>query len=140
MATWTLQFPYRRSTGPVIGAFLTALRERRVVGARTADGRVLVPPLEYDPATGEAVAGLVDVEPRGVVVHHAWIARPLRTHPLDRPFAWVTVRLDGADTCLVHACDAPGPDAVRAGTRVRIRWRPDAQGRISDIECFEVEP
>ena len=52
-ATWKLEFPYRRSVGPVIGAFLTGLRERRVVGVRTAGGRVLVPPFEYDPETGE---------------------------------------------------------------------------------------
>ena len=51
-ATWTLEFPYRRSVGPVIGAFLTGLRDHKVVGVRTAGGRVLVPPFEYDPETG----------------------------------------------------------------------------------------
>ncbi|GLW05268.1 hypothetical protein Misp01_03980 [Microtetraspora sp. NBRC 13810] len=58
-AEHTLEFPggYTRSTGPVIGRFLTELRERRIVGVRTAGGRVLVPPLEYDPATGDPVTG-----------------------------------------------------------------------------------
>ena len=37
-ATWKLEFPYRRSVGPVIGAFLTALRDRKVVGVRTTGG------------------------------------------------------------------------------------------------------
>ena len=40
---------YRRSVGPVLGRFFIALRDRRLVGSATADGRVLVPPMEYDP-------------------------------------------------------------------------------------------
>ena len=102
-ATWTLEFPYRRSVGPVIGEFLGGLRDGRVLGATTAGGKVLVPPLEYDPDTGEPTGELVAVGEAGVVEHVAWIAEPLRHHPLDRPFAWALVRLDGADTSLLHA-------------------------------------
>jgi uncharacterized OB-fold protein len=138
-ATWTLEFPYRRSVGPVIGAFLGALRERRVVGVRAADGRVLVPPFEYDPATGAAISELVDVGAAGVIERSAWVPRPLRTHPLDRPFAWALVRLDGADTALLHALDCGTPSAAAPGARVRIRWRPETTGHLSDIECFEPE-
>src|SRR5262245_13073534 len=58
-ATHVLEFPggYTRTTGPVIGRFLTELRDGRIVGVRTADQRTLVPPLEYDPHTGEPVTG-----------------------------------------------------------------------------------
>jgi uncharacterized OB-fold protein len=136
-ATWTLQFPYRRSVGPVIGAFLTGLRDRKVLGVRTATGRVLVPPLEYDPDTGEPTGDLVEVADTGVVEQSAWIAEPLRTHPLDRPFAWVTVKLDGADAALVHVLDAGSPEAAVPGTRVRVRWADEREGKITDIACFE---
>lgn len=139
MATWTLQFPYRRSTGSVIGTFLGGLAEQRILGSRTAAGRVLCPPLEYDPDTGDATGELVEVGPGGVVEHSAWVAEPLDGQPFDRPFAWVTVRLDGADTAMVHACDAPEAGAVAAGTRVRPRWRAEREGKITDIECFEVD-
>jgi hypothetical protein len=136
--TWTLEFPYRRSTGEVVGRFLQGLAERRVVGVRTASGRVLVPPLEYDPETGEPVGELVDVGTGGVVVQHAWVTAPGRHHVRDRPFAWVLVRLDGADTAIVHVLDAPVGD-VRTGMRVRVRWRAEREGKITDIECFEPE-
>ena len=105
-ATWKLEFPYRRSVGPVIGEFLAGLRDRRVLGARTEAGRVLVPPLEYDPETGDATVGSVEVGQSGVVRQSAWIAEPLRNHPLDRPFAWALVQLDGADTTMLHALDS----------------------------------
>jgi len=135
--TWTLEFPYRRSTGPIVGDFLRALAERRVMGVRTTEGRVLVPPLEYDPETGEPTTTLVEVGQTGVVVQHAWVAEPQRNHVLDRPFAWVLVRLDGADSSMVHVLDAGAMENVRPGMRVRIRWRASTEGKLTDIECFE---
>jgi len=136
-ATWKLEFPYRRSVGPVIGAFLTALRDRRVVGVRTPDGRVLVPPFEYDPETGEALTEMVNVASEGVVERAAWVTEPLRTHPLDRPFAWALVKLDGADTSLLHAFDCRSAARAQPGARVRIRWAAETEGHIKDIAFFE---
>jgi uncharacterized OB-fold protein len=136
-ATWKLEFPYRRSVGPVIGAFLTALRDKRVIGVRAPDGRVLVPPFEYDPETGEALTELVDVASEGVVERAAWVTEPLRTHPLDHPFAWALVKLDGADTSLLHAFDCGSADRAQPGTRVRVRWASETEGHIKDIACFE---
>ena len=63
----------------------------------------------------------------------------MRKHPLQRPFAWVLVQLDGAETSLVHALDVDGPDAVATGMRVRVRWSEERVGHITDIACFEPE-
>jgi uncharacterized OB-fold protein len=139
-STYTLELPYRRSVGPVVGAFLTGLRDGTVFGSRTAAGRVVVPPLEYDPDTGDEVSELVPVGQAGTVTTWAWVAEPLRKHPLDRPFAWALVQLDGADTALLHALDVPTPDDVRTGLRVRIRWSEERTGHLTDIACFEPEP
>jgi len=138
-STYTLELPYRRSVGPVVGAFLTGLRDRHVVGSHTAAGRVIVPPLEYDPDTGDAVDDLVEVGSSGTVTSWAWIDEPMRKHPLDRPFAWVLVQLDGADTSLVHALDVADAEAVSTGMRVQIRWADERRGHITDIACFEPE-
>jgi len=125
--------------GPVLGRFLTGLREARIEGVRARDGRVLVPPQEHDPATAEALDEWVPVGPGGVVVSWAWIAAPLPGQPLERPFAWALVRLDGADTALLHALDTGDPEQVRTGMRVTVRWRPERTGDIRDIECFVPE-
>ncbi len=47
-APLVVEFPFTRSLGPVQSAFLTGLRERVVLGVKAADGRTLVPPVEYD--------------------------------------------------------------------------------------------
>ncbi|MYS90766.1 MULTISPECIES: Zn-ribbon domain-containing OB-fold protein [Streptomyces] len=136
-APLVVEFPFTRSLGPVQSAFLTGLRERVVLGVRASDGRVAVPPVEYDPVTAEEVRDLVEVAPTGTVTTWAWNHAPRRGQPLTTPFAWALVRLDGADTALLHALDTPGPDAVRTGMRVRVRWAAERTGAITDIACFE---
>ncbi|WP_030975378.1 Zn-ribbon domain-containing OB-fold protein [Streptomyces sp. NRRL S-1824] len=137
-APLVVEFPFTRSLGPVQSAFLTGLRERTVLGVRTSDGRVLVPPVEYDPVTADELRELAEVATTGTVTTWAWNPAPRRDQPLATPFAWVLVKLDGADTALLHVLDAPGPEAVNTGMRVRIRWAPQRTGAITDIACFEL--
>jgi uncharacterized OB-fold protein len=132
----TITFPYKRSLGPVLGAFMTALTECRIIGIRSGSG-VLCPPLEWDPRTGASLAHeFVDVGPAGTVESWCWVPQPSTQHPLARPFAFATIRLDGADSALVHAVDAGNPDAMVIGMRVAPRWRAERRGHITDIEAF----
>jgi uncharacterized OB-fold protein len=133
-------FDYTRSLGPTLSRFMTALAGRRILGARGADGRVHVPPFEYDPQTGEPPAELVPVGPGGTVTTWSWAQRPLDGQPLGHPFAWALIRLDGADTALLHAVDAGSAAAMRTGMRVRARWADSPAGHIRDIACFEPWP
>jgi uncharacterized OB-fold protein len=135
-----LEYAYRRSVGPVLGRFFGALRERRIEGLRTAKGRVLVPPAEYDPETGEPNAeDFVPVGPGGVVTTWTWVATPRAKQPLQHPFAYALIQLDGADTALLHAVDARDESRMRTGMRVKPRWRDETKGEIADIACFEPE-
>ncbi|WP_083341549.1 Zn-ribbon domain-containing OB-fold protein [Mycobacterium talmoniae] len=135
-APLTLSFDYTRSVGPTLGAFFTALRERRIVGARGSDGRVHVPPAEYDPVTYEQLTEMVPVSSVGTVVSWSWQPAPLQGQPLDRPFAWALITLDGADTPILHAVDAGDPSAISAGTRVHVHWADEPVGAITDIAYF----
>jgi len=136
-APMEIAFDYTRSLGPVLGQFMTALRERRVLGARSADGTVHAPPFEYDPVTHLPPRELVAVGPAGTVLTWTWLDRPLPGQPLDRPFGWALIRLDGADTAMLHAVDAGSAAVMRTGMRVRPRWAGERVGSIRDIECFE---
>jgi len=136
-APMVIEYPFSRTVGPVQSAFLTGLREGLVLGVRTGDGRVLCPPVEYDPVTSEELGELVTVGVEGTVTTWSWEPSPRPNQPLDRPFAWALVRMDGADTGLLHALDAGSPDRVSTGMRVRIRWQDQREGAISDIACFE---
>jgi uncharacterized protein len=136
-APLVLEYPFRRTVGPVQSAFLTGLREGIVLGIRGDDGRVLCPPVEYDPVTSNDLTDLVELGTTGTVTTWSWEPSPRPNQPLDRPFAWALVQLDGADTGLLHAVDAGSPEAMSTGMAVRIRWADDRTGVITDIACFE---
>jgi uncharacterized protein len=136
-APLVLEYPFSRTVGPVQSAFLTGLREGVVLGVRAADGRVLCPPVEYDPTTSEELTELVELGATGTVITWSWEPEPRPHQPLDRPFAWALVRLDGADSGLLHAVDAGSPERMGSGMPVRIRWSDERVGSITDIACFE---
>lgn len=133
-----LSFDYTRSTGPVLGQFFTALRERRIVGVRGSDGRVYVPPAEYDPVSYEQLTEIVPVASVGTVISWSWQPEPLEGQPLDTAFAWALIKLDGADVPLLHAVAAESPKAIRAGTRVHVHWADEPVGAITDIAYFAI--
>jgi uncharacterized OB-fold protein len=131
-----LSFDYTRSVGSVLGQFFTALRSRHVVGVRGSDGRVPVPPAEFDPVTYAPLTEIVPVASVGTVVSWTWQPAPLEGQPLDRPFAWALVKLDGADTPLLHVVDAGSSDAISTGARVHVHWADEPVGAITDIAYF----
>ena len=134
-----LGFTYTRSTGPVVGKFLTALRERRIVGIRASDGRVIVPPMEYDPDTAQELNEFVEVGQLGEILSWCWVSQPRAAHPLDKPFAWAMIRLDGADVPMIHCVAAAAESRLSTGARVRAVWADEPRGYITDIRYFEPE-
>ena len=134
-----LGYTYTRSTGPVVGAFLSGLRDRSILGTRGSDGTVYVPPMEFDPVTAEALGEYVEVSDCGEVVSWCWVSEPRASHPFEHPFAWALIRLDGADVPMLHAVDTGDMEAMGTGMRVRARWSSETRGFITDIACFEPE-
>jgi uncharacterized protein len=138
-ATLVIEYPFKRTVGPVQSAFLTGLREGIFVGVRRPDGTVLCPPVEYDPDTAEELDQLVELPLEGEVTTWAWISEPRPNNPLDRPFAWALVKIDGTATGFLHAVDAGDESAMSTGMRVRARFKPreEREGMITDLACFE---
>lgn len=138
-APLVLEYPFTRTTGPVVGAFLTGLREGVVLGIRRTDGTVLCPPLEYDPVDATPLTEMVEVGSSGVVESWSWNGAPRAQQPFQQPFALAQIRLDGADTAMVHAVFVAGPEAMATGMRVTIEWRDEREGHIADIAGFVPE-
>ena len=111
-APLTLTFDYTRSVGPTLGAFFTALRDRRIVGVRGSDGRVHVPVVEYDPVTCEQLTEIVElpasVHPwfMGVQFHPEFKSTPWGGHPLFT--SYIKAALDQ------HARQQAQPQATKA--------------------------
>jgi uncharacterized OB-fold protein len=136
--SFELGYTYTRSTGPVVGRFLTELKKRKIVGIKASDGRVVVPPMEYDPDTAAELSEFVEVGQQGEIVSFAWVKHPREAHPMQEPFAWVMVKLDGADVPMVHCLAASAESDVTTGARVQVVWADETTGFITDIRHFEL--
>lgn len=131
-----LNFTYTRTYGAVMSQFFTALKDQKVLGIKGSQGQVICPPLEYDPQTADSLSEFVELSDTGIVKTWSWVNQPLDKHPLEKPFAWVLVQIDGADTSMLHILDAD-KTAIKTGMKVKIRWAENRLGRIRDIACFE---
>lgn len=137
-APLVLSYPYNRTVGTTLSRFFTSLRDGRIEGTRDREGKVHVPPLEFDPVTGAACTEWAEVAATGTVVSWSWQPEPKAGNPLDSAFAWVLVQLDGADAPMLHAVDAGSPEAISTGSRVTVRWAQERTGAITDIACFDL--
>ncbi len=125
-----INVPYTYTTGRVEAAFLRGLAERRILGSASEDG-VLVPARTFD-ARGRRTRELVEVADRGVV--RGWTVQ----HRDGAERAWAMVRLDGADSDLLHVVDAPAAN-LAVGLRVVARWADEPTTEITAIEAFVPE-
>jgi uncharacterized OB-fold protein len=137
----TMEFPYKHSTGETVGRFLAGLKEQKKIwGQRVSGQGVVVPPLGYSEIDGSNAGEWVEVKDTGVVTAVARVDHPIeRLHPSTKPFAFVLVKLDGADTGLAHIV-RDDLDRVAVGARVKAVWAPDESriGSIRDIDSFRV--
>ncbi|AXT84342.1 DNA-binding protein [Aeromicrobium sp. A1-2] len=132
-----VEFDYTRSLGPTLTGFMTGLKRRQILGGVLSDGTVAVPPPEYDAVSFDPITELVPVSSDGVVQSWAWVPEPVEGQPLDRPFAFAQIVLDGADRPLLHAVSVDSADQIETGMRVRARWADETVGAITDIRWFE---
>jgi uncharacterized OB-fold protein len=138
-APHVMKYAYRRAVGGAARRFLSGLARGEVWGSRTEGGRVLVPASDTDPETGRPTLGDVRVGDAGVVRSWTWVSDPDPDQPLDHPFAYALVQLDGADTALLHLVDQVEEDQLGSGLRVRADWRAQRIGSILDVRAFVPE-
>lgn len=131
---------FRYTPGVANAEFLEGLRGRgEFLGSRCDRCEVTVVParlfcercLDETPST-------VTCGPGGVLESWTRGSVGIDGEALAEPVALGLVRLDGADTVLVHRLiDAPNP---RIGMRVRAELSPERRGSILDVRGFAPEP
>ena len=58
-------------------------------------------------------------------------------HPKKPPFVYAIIKMDGADTGLVHLIDGIDPDKVKVGMTVKAVMAKERDGHITDIKHFK---
>lgn len=125
-----IRLPYRYTAGDAHKTFLRGLTDGRILGRRCPDCQlVVVPARPFCPSCSSATAEDVPVEDTGVLLGWTTCSRE------GGQTTFGMVKLDGADTAMLHVVDAE-PDGLVVGTRVRARWAAERAGEITDIAAF----
>jgi uncharacterized OB-fold protein len=126
---------FRYTPGVGNGAFFSALAERGVfVGSRCGDCAITyLPTRTFCERCLGALEPDTECGPEGTLESWTVAHRDVDDEPLDPPIAWGLVRLDGADTVLLHRLLRPAD----IGSRVRPVVRADRTSSILDLEGFE---
>lgn len=138
------EIPYNWHCGPYWSRFFLGLRDdKKIYGTKCPScGRVYVPPREVCGPCFAKMEEWVEVGPEGIiggftVVKHPYID-PNTGKPVKVPCTDVYVRLDGADTSLLHWLDETDESKIAVGMRVKPVFREQRKGSIHDIVHFKL--
>ena len=131
--------PYTWWVGETGSRFLLSIRDdRKLLGNRCSRcNTVFVPPRKNCGRCFVDIDEWVEVGNEGVVIAHTIVRYPFEVHPVDVPFAYAMIKLDGADVGFLHIIKE-NLDALKNGVRVRARFREERTGHILDIDSFEI--
>ena len=138
-APFELAYNYKRSSGPVMSEFFEALGQQKILGTKSSAGKVFSPAAEFDPETNEPLKEMIEVGPGGVVESFSWVEDPKHHHLIKEPFAFALIRLDGADTSMLHMVTQCNETDLSIGSRVKANWSEIQEQRITDIKFFTIE-
>lgn len=133
-----ISVPYSWWAGDTAGKFFVALRdEKKILGTSCSRcNRVFVPPRKTCPICFSETTDWVEVAAEGTLQSFTIARRQLAALPKPAPVIFGLIKLDGADTALLHYLDEVTPETVRIGMRVRARFAEERSGTIRDITCF----
>jgi uncharacterized protein len=126
---------FRYTPGVANTAFLEALRDRGVLlGCRCeACGVTYLPARLFCERCFAELSADIECGPQGELISWTVGHVGIDDEPLELPVTIGLVKLDGADTVLMHVLDVEEP---RIGMRVRVELREDRTGSILDIKGF----
>jgi uncharacterized OB-fold protein len=136
--------PDRHTAGRAATRFFRELKDnKRIVGVRCPScQRVLVPPRGFCERCFVPVDEFVGVEDKGTLTTFTIVYAHFTSLP-PPPYCVGIIKLDGADTGLIHYVGGvdlqdmeAAKKAISVGMRLQAVWRDEREGKITDIEYF----
>lgn len=141
----TFPFPARFNwaTGLVMQMFIEGLAKRRILGAKCPGcGYTYVPPRSRCGKCYAAIdeKNLLDLEGKGNLVGytagHVRLDGNGNFEDLETPIIIGAIKLKDADSTIYMPIEGIGPLDLKAGLEVKVQWREETKGELSDIKCF----
>jgi uncharacterized OB-fold protein len=135
-----IKMPYNWSVGETGSRFFTELRDRKQIwGTRCPSCEtVFLPPRNNCPRCMVQIKEWREIEPRGNLITHTVVNYDSPVLPkVEGPVIYGVIKLDGADTALVHLLGEVKPEDIRSGMRVEAVFSQETKGNIHDIAYFK---
>jgi uncharacterized OB-fold protein len=135
-----LALPYSYFAGRVGSKFITTIRDqKKIMGVRCENcGKVFVPPRKTcEKCLLDIGDHWVDLGNSGELVNFTVVRYKDGHLPKEPPFIMAMIKLDGADTPLVHILEGIEPDNVEIGMRVKPVFAKETTSTILDIDHFK---
>ncbi len=115
---------YDYSIGVGMSAFMRAIKEGKLLGARCPDtGQVYIPPRLTSVETASPMSELVELPDRGIVYTYCIVNIRFYDQALEIPYAYAYIVLDGADSAIMHLVQEIPIEEMRPGMRVQAVWK-----------------
>ncbi|MBC8176098.1 MAG: Zn-ribbon domain-containing OB-fold protein [Deltaproteobacteria bacterium] len=133
-----VDLPFSYSAGRTASRFFVELRDhQKIMGKRCPRClRIIVPAQLFCKECFVETDEWVEVGPEGTLLTFTVVYRKENHHPREAPLAYGIIRLDGADTSIVHLLEETDVTKLEHGMSVRALFSEKREGHIMDIECF----
>ncbi|NML12012.1 hypothetical protein HHL08_17995 [Sphingobium sp. AR-3-1] len=142
---YAMKLDYEHAYGPYYGRMFDEIRENgRFMGVRSPGSDIaLLPPREIDDVTHGRTGTWKACADTGTIRGCSIINMEVYGQTRKVPYVYAEIVLDGASTRMIHVIEIDSleeaKERIKPGTRVRAVWtQGERQGRVSDIERFEV--
>ena len=135
-----IEIPFQYTPGPALLRFLEGLRDGKLLASGVpGQARKTIPPLSFCGRTWKPAGEWSELPGTGVLESFAIVPRALAELPdAGARVVFGLVKLDGAETRLVHLVRAMQDTDLRVGARVKVLWNPARSAGIRDIAGFAV--
>lgn len=134
-----INVPYHWWAGETATRFFAAIRdERKIMGTKCSQcGKVFLPPRKTCIHCFTRNEEWVALSSEGELVSFTVARRQLAALPKKTPVIYGLIKLDGADTALLHMLGEVDPSKVKIGMRVAAKFSDERKGSIMDIDYFK---
>ncbi len=134
-----IKVPYKHTAGAYVERFITEIgKNHKIVGVKCPKcGKIFVPPKLICFECFEKMEEWIEVGNQGIIKGFTVITHSTPVLPLEPPFAYGIITLDGADTDFVHIIKESDPKKLKIGMRVEAVFKEKPRKRILDIEYFK---
>jgi len=130
---------YQCSVGKVGTRFFTELKDnKKILGTRCPEcDLVYFPPRSICGTCLSRLDEWKELGDEGTLMTYTVVHYPSPAHPVEPPFAYGIIKLDGADTCISHLMGEVDFEKIVIGMRVHAVFQEKRSGNMFDIKYFK---